>query len=109
MFPKPIRHTNPKVLREARCKPCIVCGRKSDAAHIASRGSGGHDVPQNLTSFCRVCHQEQHAIGICEFLARHPQAAMEFERLGWVVEHTFGRRRLVRKDNLATGKIEKVR
>ena len=58
-----------------RTLPCAACGRDgpSDAAHVRSRGAGGHawgeDGHSNILPMCRQCHTKQHAQG---WSAIHP-------------------------------------
>src|ERR1700744_3530604 len=94
---KPTRIKDRKLLNETRARPCLICGRESDPAHIKSRGSGGDDVPQNLLSLCRRHHSEQHQSGWGRFSVRYPIVDSTLAELGWQLETLFGRTRLVRK------------
>lgn len=57
----------------------VAAGRPADnsddrriieAAHVRSRGAGGADVG-NTVPLCRICHREQHRIGIKSFEAKY--------------------------------------
>jgi len=75
-------------LREARSEPCVVCGCKSDAAHVRSRGSGGGDEPANLMPLCRRHHSEQHSGGWHRFANAHMSVMEALWRRGWRFELT---------------------
>lgn len=62
MYPKPKRIRNRKALEAARRDRCEVCGNRwgLQIHHIKSRGSGGHDEPQNLICLCVACHNQAH-------------------------------------------------
>lgn len=64
MIPKPRRVVDKKLIQrihEIGC--CEYCGSRFNLQvhHIKSRGSGGHDVPENLILLCYVCHNKVHA------------------------------------------------
>ena len=60
----------------ARATLCAACGSGSDIdlAHMESRGANleRKDDPKNWVPLCRLCHSEQHRIGVTQFLTRHP-------------------------------------
>lgn len=91
------RHKSKAVLREFSSKPCLICGAKSDACHVRSRGSGGSDEAENLLSLCRSHHVEQHRIGIATFAERHPAVEEALKEKGWTTTKVFGQKKLVRK------------
>lgn len=93
---KPRRIQDKKQRDLTNRKPCLVCGRKSDAAHVKSVGSGGDDVEENLIPLCREHHSAQHW-GWTKFLKKYPQVLWRLEEKGWTLETLFGRTRLVRK------------
>lgn len=83
---KPKRQVDQTVLKETRQKPCVVCGKHSDPAHIKSRGAGGPDDPENLMPLCREHHTMQHAKGHVYMVDKFPPYRFYIEKLGWRVE-----------------------
>lgn len=83
MSVKPKRIIDDNARKVARERPCVVCGARSDAAHIKSVGSGGDDVESNLLSICRRHHQEQHSVGWTRFIKRYPAVYFELTKKGW--------------------------
>ncbi len=76
MFPKIKRIVNEAIKSEIRELPCLICGNPEvDACHIKSRGSGGDDSEENLISFCRIHHIEQHKIGWYRMARKYTQVA----------------------------------
>jgi 5-methylcytosine-specific restriction endonuclease McrA len=74
---------------------CLVCGHHEvDRAHIKTRGAGGSDKRWNIMELCRVCHTEQHKIGLIKFILKYPDVKTALERKGWTLERVFGRTRL---------------
>ncbi len=63
MLDKPRRIVDRKAIAAARKEYCEYCGRwgKGQIHHIKSRGSGGHDTPENLIHLCVECHTRVHA------------------------------------------------
>ena len=51
---------------------CEVCGSRlpqgSDPHHIFSKGAGRVDIPENIASLCRLCHNRAHAGQISRLL-----------------------------------------
>lgn len=82
------RLEDPKALAACRLLPCIICGGKSDAAHIKTKGSGGHDVHWNLIPLCRSHHQEQHRPSMTWplFMRRYFQVERFLRALGWYID-----------------------
>lgn len=62
MIPKPRRIVDPQAIKAARKPYCEYCGKwgYTEVHHIKTRGSGGDDVPSNLVSLCRACHDKAH-------------------------------------------------
>jgi hypothetical protein len=75
-----------QVLDNFRGKPCCVCGRPSDPAHVKSRGSGGDDVEWNVVRLCREHHTEQHKIGWRKICDKHPALAIDLFVKGWTFD-----------------------
>jgi hypothetical protein len=98
----PIKETrvkDPKLLARIRESRCIVCGLKQvDACHIKTRGSGGHDVPDNLMSLCRRHHIEQGRWGFIKFIDRYPIVGVVLADKGWTIQDVLGVKKLVRED-----------
>ena len=88
MFPKPKRVENRALLDSFHERPCLVCGRQSDPAHIKTRGSGGDDVEENVMALCRIHHTEQGAIGWQRMSNRYPPVRIELTRKGWQIDDT---------------------
>ncbi len=65
MNEKPRRIKDEKVLKRARQRPCEWPGCSSgyvvQAAHIKSRGAGGHDTDDNVISLCIEHHAKHHS------------------------------------------------
>ena len=73
MFPKNKRIVDEELLATVRLLPCLACrGTPSDAHHITSRKSGGHDVAENVVPLCREHHSEYHQMGPTRFMAAYP-------------------------------------
>jgi 5-methylcytosine-specific restriction endonuclease McrA len=74
MLEKPKRVKDRKAIEAARKPHCEFCGiwGKGQVHHIKSRGSGGHDTPDNLIHLCVECHTRVHAgrISKAELLAK---------------------------------------
>lgn len=79
------RRVDETALDATRLNPCVVCGNKSDAAHIKSRGAGGDDTGDNLISLCRVHHSLQHHMGWRRFGELHPTVMLVLMLKGWQV------------------------
>jgi 5-methylcytosine-specific restriction endonuclease McrA len=66
-IPKPgVRERNESVLRWARkLGVCEVCGqkRKTEPAHVKTRGAGHPDTFENVAAACRECHEMAHEAG----------------------------------------------
>lgn len=92
-----MRIKNQKLLSQVRAEPCVLCGKKSDACHVKSKGSGGDDIETNLLSMCREHHRLQHYKGWKNFIDLHPRVEEILSEKGWRLEMLFGRTRLVRK------------
>ena len=62
MIPKPKRIKNPRAIEAARKPYCEYCGCLGTVHvhHIKTKGSGGHDIPENLISLCPLCHDKAH-------------------------------------------------
>ena len=62
MFPKLARIRSKTNIEQARQDRCEYCYRVAPVHvhHIRSRGSGGHDEPENLVSLCIHCHDKAH-------------------------------------------------
>lgn len=80
---KPKRQTNSTVLDQFRGRPCVLCGKPSDPAHIKSRGAGGPDDPQNIVSLCREHHSMQHQYGHIRMMEKFPPYRFHLEKMGW--------------------------
>ena len=65
MFPKNPRKRSLVALKNyaaenPECEVC--CNMAQDVHHITPKSNeGGHDIPQNFISLCRVCHDFAHA------------------------------------------------
>jgi len=97
MLEKPKRKRSPKTMQAVRSEPCVICGKKGEAAHIRSKGSGGDDTMENLLSLCRKHHSEQHQSGWFAFAMRYVGVVYLLEDKGWVFEMTAPVMKLVRK------------
>lgn len=73
-------------LARYRGKPCAICSKPSDPAHIKSRGSGGNDADWNLISLCREHHSIQHSLGWTTFFKKHPIIKAILTRKGWSLD-----------------------
>lgn len=81
---KSTRIVDEDLLARIREKACVVCGRgPSDASHIRSRGSGGHDVPANVAPHCRWHHSEWHQYGPFRFMKKYPVMRLWLQNRGW--------------------------
>ena len=62
MIPKVKRIKDPKAVNDARLLWCEYCGKTGviHVHHLKSKGSGGHDTPENLMSLCKDCHSAVH-------------------------------------------------
>lgn len=96
-FLKKTRVQNKTILNLINKKPCLICGNKSDACHVKSRGSGGDDIDSNLINLCRFHHIEHGQIGWVRFCEKYPNVELELNTKGWFIENQFNRKRLVKK------------
>jgi hypothetical protein len=55
----------------------------SDAHHVKSVGSGGHDLETNVIPLCRKHHTEIHAIGLNRFSEKYAKVSVWLSRNGW--------------------------
>jgi hypothetical protein len=71
------RFENPELLDYIKHNlPCVACTKFPDetdicAHHVRTRGSGGHDIPENLMPLCKSCHVKIHAIGTNAMAKQH--------------------------------------
>lgn len=79
---------NPKLLKELRKLPCVVCSRPgpNDVDHIRSKGSGGDDSEHNLWTLCRSCHMNRHSQGLTRFVLSRPHARQILFSKGWYLD-----------------------
>lgn len=76
---------------------CLVCFKSPcDPCHIKTRGSGGHDKPDNIIPLCRKHHTEQGQIGWKKFCDRNPIVKIQLASLGWYLDN---RGRIVKEEN----------
>lgn len=58
------RIVNPKLIKQMKaigyCERCFNDWKDLETHHIKSKGSGGHDVKDNLVCLCWVCHRMVH-------------------------------------------------
>lgn len=80
---KPGRIKNREFLNSYHSKPCAVCGRKSDPAHIKSRGAGGDDTQEGVLALCRIHHSLSHAYGWAKFCDLFPKVKKILYYKGW--------------------------
>lgn len=69
MFPKQKRIVYKELIEKYQSMKCAACTdwQNVSAHHIKSRGSGGHDIHENLIPLCLRCHTEIHKIGPSRF------------------------------------------
>jgi hypothetical protein len=86
--PKPSRIKNRELLDAVKKQPCCVCRSQKniDPSHIASVGSGGHDVEANLVPHCRRHHSEWHELGPFKFFEKYPSFAIHLCLKGWEID-----------------------
>jgi len=72
-----------KLLRSYHDKKCLICNTQAESHHIKSKGSGGHDLDDNLLPLCRVHHAQCHAIGLNRFAMKYIQIADTLLAKGW--------------------------
>ena len=62
MIPKVKRIVDREAVNAARLTYCEYCGKTGiiHVHHLKSKGSGGHDTPDNLISLCIFCHSKAH-------------------------------------------------
>ncbi len=85
---KPSRKRDGELLKQIRQQPCIVCGRHppSEASHIKTRGSGGHDTEINVVPKCHQHHQEW-GQSWDKFLKKYPAFWLRLQNMGWKIVH----------------------
>lgn len=68
-----------------RNQPCINCNHPppSDPAHIKTRGSGAGFKENEMMPLCRVCHVEQHTVGILHFCTKNTNVMRHINEKGW--------------------------
>src|SRR6478736_2344534 len=88
-FPKIKRIVNEKALTETREQRCACCSAAgpSDAHHIKSKKSGGHDKRENLLPLCRFCHTEIHKRGLDFMVNKYMHLSKIIKDKGWVTDH----------------------
>lgn len=86
---KPKRKRSRKNIAAVKSLPCIACGfRKTDPAHVKSRGAGGGDEEFNVMPLCRRCHTRQHTDGWYRFALDFISVSWWLYRHGWVWRET---------------------
>lgn len=72
---------SPKTIREFKKEypKCTICGKKAQADHVETKGSGGADSKKNLLPLCWGHHSERHIIGKRRFFEKY-----KFELKYWV-------------------------
>lgn len=80
-----------KCWAKGKCEYCNSYVPFIDPHHIKTRGSGGHDIEENLIGVCRKCHQKaEGVIKPAQFLAiaikdNRPKRIREKYK-GWTIE-----------------------
>ena len=98
MFHKTKRITNRKLLDQYHDLKCLACNKnKCDPAHIKTRGSGGHDTPDNILPLCRMCHIRSGSLGWYRFCQRYPHIELKLNELGWKFEFIFNKWKLIKQ------------
>lgn len=75
-FAKEIRIKDRALLDAVKAQPCVACGRVSTESepntpdHIATRGAGNDDVPENVWSLCLKHHTEK-GMGFGKFIKKY--------------------------------------
>lgn len=71
--------------RVYRAMPCELCSSRSEVSghHIKTRGSGGHDIRENLVAVCFTCHHLIHAYGINKMILNKPKLELILRAKGW--------------------------
>lgn len=81
-----MRIKNPQLLKEKREVPCELCNSHNNVAgyHIKTKGSGGHDIEENLISLCFHCHiTKLHQWGLNRFCEVYPKMVEILKNKGW--------------------------
>lgn len=98
MLKKPRRIINKRLLADFRVRPCLICGKTpSDPAHIKTKGSGGHDVEENILSLCRSHHSIQHTMSWYKFSEKFPMIKWALKSKGWFFDLSGDLPKLLRK------------
>lgn len=73
-----------QLLKTIRSIQCIACGAQppSDAHHITTKKSGGHDTAENLISLCRKDHALWHQKGAVYMFKAYPSIRTWLELAG---------------------------
>lgn len=77
------RIVDKKLCESYRGKPCIVCGKSAVGHHIRTKGSGGHDVKENLMPLCALHHKAVHDLGLTTFSRKFPNVSAWLEIHQW--------------------------
>lgn len=82
---KPKRHVDQELLDKYRKRSCDICGMfPSDPSHLRSRGAGGDDVDDNLSSLCRVHHTELGLLGHFKMSRKYPFYGQILAQKNWI-------------------------
>ncbi len=79
------RIVDDKLCASYRFMPCLVCRDTFGIVghHIKSKGSGGHDIDENLMPLCVAHHSEVHNIGLVSFSKRYAKVRVFLKGMGW--------------------------
>ena len=72
-----------KLCESYQGRPCIICGRSGIGHHVKSKGSGGHDLENNLMPLCQKHHVEIHAKGLQYFAMQYQAVKSWLEYYGY--------------------------
>lgn len=69
-------------------KVCICCGHNGsfypiDREHTKTKGSGGSDLPNNVSLMCRKCHTLKGMKGVLYMSLKYPSYKNWLEKNGW--------------------------
>jgi hypothetical protein len=75
---------NARHLQFIRSLPCLVCGRRAEAAHVGTnRGMAQKCSDLETCPLCQVHHREQHRVGLKRFCV-----AYELDLPTWIEQFT---------------------
>lgn len=103
------RIVNERLLAEVRGIRCLACYPRAQASpteahHVKTKGSGGHDVVHNIMALCHEHHMEVHSKGLVYAAEQYMTVKHWLGVAGWRLDSQ--RLKWTRQDEESGGALE---